>query len=624
MKIFQMSDALANKIAAGEVVERPASVVKELIENSIDANSTWIKVDISEAGLQEIKISDNGDGMTEEDCERAFLRHATSKIRNESDLFHVNTLGFRGEALASIASVSRLTIKTSPGDSAGTFLSLEGGKIVDRGKSDARKGSEITVSDLFFNTPARLKYMKTIHTELGHITDLLNRLSLSHPNIRFEATHNGKSLFKTAGTGDMLQVISQVYGIGVAKKMLPIKEETLDFAVEGYIAKPEVTRASRSYISIMINGRFIKSFPLTQAIMRAYHTLLPIGRSPIVVLSIKMDPILVDVNVHPTKLEVRFSKEKELCGLIEKTIQSKFRQTTLIPEMEQGNREKNKTVQPSLDFDQEKNNQLNTVVEKSQPAMIHETNHSSPLNADQETQLQEREVLHEPEPLNQLTHVNKAPITDNYDQSETNSTIKEEPTSRQRIPIMYPIGQLHGTYILAQNDEGFFMIDQHAAQERIKYEFFKEKLGNTINESQELLLPLTFEFSKQESIFIEHHKHELEKVGLFLEDFGNQSYVIRSHPNWFPKGFEEEIIREMIEQIMNEERIDVEEIREEAAILMSCKRSIKANHYLNHDDMFRLLEDLRKTTDPFTCPHGRPIIIHFSSYELEKMFKRVM
>ncbi|MGY0691638.1 DNA mismatch repair endonuclease MutL [Virgibacillus sp. FSP13] len=618
MKIFQMPDALANKIAAGEVVERPASVVKELIENSIDANSTWIKVEIQEAGLQQIKIIDDGDGMSEADCETAFLRHATSKIKNESDLFHVKTLGFRGEALASIAAVSRLSVKTSQGDAAGTVLEIEGGKVIDKRKSDARKGSEIVVKDLFFNTPARLKYMKTIHTELGHITDLLNRLALSHPSIRFEATHNDKQLFKTNGNGDLLQVIAHVYGMSVAKKMLPIKHETLDFSIEGYIAKPEVTRASRSYISTIINGRYIKSIPLSKAIIKGYHTLLPIGRQPIVVLTINMDPILVDVNVHPAKLEVRFSKDKELFTAIEETIQGAFRKTTLIPELERKEKQQPpKSIQNTITFDD---------VPKSE----------SPMNWNTEKQVNETQIPFAtsydkgaPELDFQDVSFDQQQVSDQPpDQpvEEEKLTLHEPPVKvgRERVPTMYPIGQLQGTYIMAQNENGLYMIDQHAAQERIKYEFFKEKLGKTTNESQALLLPLTFDFSKQEAIFIEQYKEELEKVGLFFEPFGNQSYIIRSHPNWFPQGFEEEVIREMIAQIMNEEKINIEAIREDAAILMSCKRSIKANHYLNQDDMFRLLEDLRSTTDPFTCPHGRPIIVHFSTYELEKMFKRVM
>jgi DNA mismatch repair protein MutL len=508
-------------------------------------------------------------------------------------------------------------VKTSQGVSAGTLLSIEGGVITDRKKSDARKGTEIVVEDLFFNTPARLKYMKTIHTELGHITDLLNRLALSHPNIRFEVTHNGKSLFSTAGSGDLLQVISQVYGMSVARKMLPVKHETLDFSIEGYIAKPEVTRASRNYMSTIINGRYIKSMQLSQAIINGYRTLLPVGRSPIVVLSIEMDPILVDVNVHPTKLEVRFSKDKELFAAIEETIREAFRKTSLIPDMEQRQPAQTKqTVQNAITFDEPKQQSTSWTDEQ-------QVNEDTPeIRSRQMIGQDKQEYQPESHPLNPMADKPypdpvATPASDSY-------TLREESGKEQRVPVMYPIGQLHGTYILAQNENGFYMIDQHAAQERIKFERFRRKLGQTTNEVQELLIPLTFEFSKQESIFIDHHMEDLNNVGLFFEPFGNQTYIIRSHPNWFPKGFEEEVIREMINQIMQDEKVDVQAIREDAAALMSCKRSIKANHHLNQDDMFRLLEDLRATIDPFTCPHGRPVIIHFSSYELEKMFKRVM
>lgn len=609
-----MPDLLANKIAAGEVVERPASVVKELVENSIDANSTWIKIDLTEAGLERIKITDNGEGMSSDDCELAFLRHATSKIRDENDLVHVRTLGFRGEALASIASVSRLTVKTSTGDKAGTTLELEGGKLTNKKKSDARQGTEMTVSDLFFNTPARLKYMKTLHTELGHITDLLNRLALAHADIRFEATHNGKTLFKTAGSGQLLQVISQIYGVNVARNMLPIEGESLDFSIQGYIAKPEITRASRSYISTIINGRYIKSIPLTQAVMRAYHTLLPINRCPIVVISIKMDPILVDVNVHPTKLEVRFSKERELFQMIESTIKNKFKEITLIPEMERKDSKPQWSEQNTMSL--ESNQQI-----QKQPWLneqVYEKNMTDLFSTKKGSLFQEnnpnQEMPHEPFDKNEVEITDEDGIQDP----------QKSEYSSERVPPMYPIGQLHGTYIMAQNDSGLYMIDQHAAQERIKYEFFRDKLGKTINQSQDLLIPLTFEFSKAETIFIEQHLEKLEQSGLFLQPFGDQSYIVRSYPTWFPEGLEEEIIRDMVHQIIKDEQINIESIREDAAILMSCKRSIKANHYLNHDDMFQLLEDLRSTSDPFTCPHGRPVIIHFTSYELEKMFKRVM
>ncbi|MBH0229364.1 DNA mismatch repair endonuclease MutL [Halobacillus yeomjeoni] len=618
-QIQLMPDHLSNKIAAGEVVERPASVVKELVENSIDAGATWVSVELAEAGLERIRITDNGKGMEEEDCERAFYRHATSKIRNENDLFHVRTLGFRGEALASIAAVSRLSIQTSTGEGAGTKLDLEGGKVIHSGKSDARQGTDITVEELFFNTPARLKYMKTIHTELGHITDVLNRMALAHPEVKFTCVHNEKQIFKTNGRGDLLQVIANIYGVNVARKMIPIETETLDFKVKGYIAKPEVYRASRNYMSTIVNGRFIRHIPLNKAVMNGYHTLLPIGKSPIVVLNIEMDPILVDVNVHPSKLEVRFSKEKELFEALEDSIRKAFRKETLIPNVSQAppKPKKEKSTQESFDFNNDHKEEAHRKREKTFHQLVNEGEKASEPERESVYSDQQDEVIRE---MREELEDVKEPV---QQEPEMEQEVKE-PESTSRVPTMYPIGQLHGTYILAQNKEGMYIVDQHAAQERIKYEFFRDKLAEVDHEVQELLVPMTFNFSRQEALRIEEYNEELEKVGLFFEPFGDNSFIVRSHPQWFPKGFEEEVIHEMVEQLMNEERIDVLKLREEAAILMSCKRSIKANHYLNQSDMFQLLEDLRKSTDPFTCPHGRPIIVFFSEYEMEKMFKRVM
>ncbi|ARI77428.1 DNA mismatch repair endonuclease MutL [Halobacillus mangrovi] len=613
-RIQLMPDHLSNKIAAGEVVERPASVVKELVENSIDAGAAWVNVELLEAGLERIRITDNGAGMDQEDCERAFYRHATSKISNENDLFHVRTLGFRGEALASIAAVSRLTIQTSTGNEAGTKLDLEGGKLVNESKSDARQGTDITVEELFFNTPARLKYMKTIHTELGHITDVMNRMALAHPEVKFTCTHNEKQIFQTNGRGDLLQVVANIYGVNVARKMVPIEAETLDFKVKGYVAKPEIYRASRNYMSTIVNGRFIRHIPLNKAVLQGYHTLLPIGKSPIVVLNIEMDPILVDVNVHPSKLEVRFSKEKELFEVLEETIRRAFRKETLIPNVEQSKPKPKKqlSTQGTFNFDHDHKEEAHQKREESIDHLMKET---LPPKTKDNYSNQQDEVLKEMttkfEPLQEKTE----------EKEETNHQHEE---AVDRVPTMYPIGQLHGTYILAQNEEGMYIVDQHAAQERIKYEFFRDKLAEVDHEVQELLVPMTFDFSRQEALRIEEYKEELEKVGLFFEPFGDNSFIVRSHPQWFPKGFEEEVIYEMIDQLTNKERIDILKLREEAAILMSCKRSIKANHYLNQSDMFQLLEDLRKSTDPFTCPHGRPIIVFFSEYEMEKMFKRVM
>lgn len=473
--------------------------------------------------------------------------------------------------------------------------------------------------------------MKTIHTELGHITDLLNRVALAHPEIRFEVTHNDKGLFKTSGNDDLLQVISQVYGMGVARKSIAIAQDTLDFSIRGFIAKPEVTRASRNYMSMIINGRYIKNIPLSQAIIRAFHTLLPIGRYPIAIIVINMDPVLVDFNVHPAKLEVRFSKEKELVDLLEQTVKQALRQQSLIPEMTQKPQKPKQSVQHVFDFSKEPD--LKESDRDRKNGFVPESD--AQVAYDQKTT---REYSTQDMPIPPLPSEEQSDrtmyATDMLHEEALATTypsdLLQEPKEERenhpsdRVPVMYPIGQLHGTYILAQNETGFYMIDQHAAQERVKYEFFRDKLAHPGNISQELLMPMTFDFSKQEALFIEQYQDAFEKVGLFFEPFGNQTYVIRSYPNWFPEGYEEEVIREMIEQIMQDERINIEAIRDDAAKLMSCKGSIKANHHLNLQDMRQLLDDLRNSTDPFTCPHGRPIIVHFTTYELEKMFKRVM
>ncbi|MED0686820.1 DNA mismatch repair endonuclease MutL [Anoxybacillus ayderensis] len=606
-KIRKLDDALANKIAAGEVVERPASVVKELVENAIDAHSTIIEVQLEEAGLAKIRVVDNGDGLEEEDCFLAFERHATSKIKDEADLFRIRTLGFRGEALPSIASVSHLELKTSTGEGPGTLLILKGGELVQNGRTSSRKGTDITVSHLFFNTPARLKYMKTIHTELGHVVDVMNRLALAHPHISFRLTHNGKQLFYTNGNGDVRQVLAAIYGFDVAKKMVAIHAETLDFTIDGYVALPEVTRASRNYMTTIVNGRYIKNYTLYKAIEEGYHTLLPIGRHPIAFLNIVMDPLLVDVNVHPAKLEVRFSKEGELNELVQQTIRQAFQKKTLIPEVTAPRVEKPKTEQQTFSFEH--------IVKESHivPPRTTISHHEQGEKKEERMVLEEREErVYEKD----TKPIDVKPIVEN-------KHVADE-ANQERIPPLYPIGQMHGTYILAQNENGLYIIDQHAAQERIKYEYFREKLATVTNELQPLLIPLTLTYSSSEYVLIESYREQLAACGVFLEPFGHNSFIVRSHPQWFPKGEEATIIEEMIKQVLTMKKVDIKQLREKAAIMMSCKQSIKANQFLRNDEIFALLESLRKTSDPFTCPHGRPIIIHFSTYELEKMFKRVM
>ncbi|MED0959598.1 DNA mismatch repair endonuclease MutL [Bacillus paramycoides] len=645
-KIRKLDDQLSNLIAAGEVVERPASVVKELVENSIDANSTSIEIHLEEAGLSKIRIIDNGDGIAEEDCIVAFERHATSKIKDENDLFRIRTLGFRGEALPSIASVSELELITSTGDAPGTHLIIKGGDIIKQEKTASRKGTDITVQNLFFNTPARLKYMKTIHTELGNITDIVYRIAMSHPEVSLKLFHNEKKMLHTSGNGDVRQVLAAIYSIQVAKKLIPIEAESLDFTIKGYVTLPEVTRASRNYMSTIVNGRYVRNFVLMKAIQQGYHTLLPVGRYPIGFLSIEMDPMLVDVNVHPAKLEVRFSKEQELLKLIEETLQAAFKKIQLIPDagVTTKKKEKDESVQGQFQFEHTKPK------EPTMPNIVLPTGMDE--KQEETTTVKQPAQLWQPpkrewQPPQSLVREEESwqpsskPVVEETVQEEKKWTSNEEDFELEELeeevreieeiemngndlPPLYPIGQMHGTYIFAQNDKGLYMIDQHAAQERINYEYFRDKVGRVTQEVQELLVPYRIDLSLTEFLRVEEQLEELKKVGLFLEQFGHQSFIVRSHPTWFPKGQETEIIDEMMEQVVKLKKVDIKKLREEAAIMMSCKASIKANQYLTNDQIFALLEELRTTTNPYTCPHGRPILVHHSTYELEKMFKRVM
>lgn len=643
-KIKELETSLANKIAAGEVVERPSSVVKELLENAIDAQATEINIEVEQSGVSSIRVVDNGTGIAQEDLGLVFHRHATSKIVADDDLFHIRTLGFRGEALASISSVAKVTLKTCTDNENGHEIYAEDGKIIHQKPAKAKKGTDIQVDSLFYNTPARLKYIKSLYTELGKITDIVNRMAMSHPEIRISLVSDGKKLLSTNGSGRTNEVMAEIYGMKVAKDLVHISGDTSDYHLEGFVAKPEHSRSNKHYISIFINSRYIKNFVLNKAILEGYHTLLTIGRFPICYINIQMDPILVDVNVHPTKLEVRLSKEDQLYDLIVTKIREAFKDKILIPQNDLNHApKKNKVLET---FEQQKINfekQQSQIGETSAP-YVHDQkdknhdveSHKNNLDSTSSTNNESTEVS------NELHNY----IDDSYLQSqkevlfdmEQNTSNEYEISNRQsndikgtvsqtphrRVPYMEIVGQVHGTYIIAQNENGMFMIDQHAAQERIKYEYFREKIGEVTNEVQNLLIPLTFHFSKDEQMIIDQYKDELDKVGVHLEHFGGHDYIVNSYPVWFPKEEAEEIIKDMIELVLKHKSVDVKKIREDAAIMMSCKKSIKANHYLKNNEMADLIDQLREAEDPFTCPHGRPIIINFSNYELEKLFKRVM
>lgn len=673
-KIKELQTSLANKIAAGEVVERPSSVVKELLENAIDAKSTEINIEIEQSGISSIRVVDNGTGIEQDDLDLVFHRHATSKLDADDDLFHIRTLGFRGEALASISSVAKVTLKTCTDSENGHEIYAENGEILSRKPAKAKKGTDITVSSLFYNTPARLKYIKSLYTELGKITDIVNRMAMSHPYIRISLISDGKTLLKTNGSGKTNEVMSEIYGIKVAKDLVHIQGDTSDYHLEGFVAKPEHSRSNKHYISIFINGRYIKNFVLNKAIIEGYHTLLTIGRYPICYLNIEMDPILVDVNVHPTKLEVRLSKEEQLYQLIVEKIRYAFKDRILIPQNDldrtpKKNKVLNQFEQQKLDFErrQQNSNQdktnshyygmsesklQNPNLEKNDldnNELINESTenfvHNNKRSDDKDYFQIQKEILNDLDNgdaslLNdESTNDSEEVVTEQSNNDEASSKTYQTLYSKQdnndikgkvsntpsrRVPYMEVVGQVHGTYIIAQNENGMFMIDQHAAQERIKYEYFREKIGEVTNEVQDLLIPLTFHFSKDEQMIIDQYQDELDKVGVHLEHFGGHDYIVNSYPVWFPKAEAEEIIQDMVELVLNDKKVNVKKMREDAAIMMSCKKSIKANHYLKNNEMADLIDQLREAEDPFTCPHGRPIIINFSNYELEKLFKRVM
>lgn len=580
--IKQMDEILANKIAAGEVVERCASVVKELVENAIDASADEIKIDLLESGTKEIRVIDNGKGMDREDAVMAFNRHATSKIIDEEDLYHINTLGFRGEALASICSVSKVTLKTSQGN-IGTIVEIEGGNLLSVSNGDARKGTIITVSDLFYNTPARLKYLKSMYTELASITEYVNKISLSHPEIRFTLTNNGSTILRTDGNNNLLKTIKEVYGIDIAKKMLYIKDSNDDYEIEGYISLPEIQRSTRNHMITLVNGRVVRNNELNKIINDSYSNYKPDNRYPIVVLNIKVDPTLIDVNVHPTKMDIKFSKPEPLMNLISNTIKNKLDKKTLIPEI--------------------------TLVKKEEPKVnIYESIYKKTVYEEQTLDLTSN--------ISEDVTYEKSPIVND-------DLIEEVEDTKEKLPELYPVGLVRGTYIICQNDLGMYLIDQHAAKERINYEYYRYELGHPTKKQISLLLPIIIEYSNNEFIILKQNFDILRQMGFDVDEFGINSIIIKAHPTWLPKGNEEDVIKRIIDVLLNEEKnFDLAKFNEHVSATVACKASIKANTNITIEEMQSLIDDLRKCENPFNCPHGRPTIIFYSKEEIEKQFKR--
>ncbi len=645
--IRPLDEHLANQIAAGEVVERPASVLKELLENAVDAGSTRIEISAEEGGLTLLRVLDNGSGIQPDDLLTAFQRHATSKIASAKDLFQIETLGFRGEALPSIAAVSKVRCVSSP-DSGGLarYIEIEGGAVTSEGETSAPQGTEMTVRDLFYNTPARLKYMKTIQTELGHLSDVVYRQALARPDIAFVFRHNGNLLLRTAGMGDLRQVVSAIYGTAAAKAMVELNAEHPDYMLGGLTALPVETRANRSAVTVLVNGRYVRSQAVAQPLLQAYHTLLPVHRYPLSVLHLQMHPSLVDVNVHPAKLEVRFSKEPELRAFIEQAVKEALSRQAYIPSGTQvrSSRPAAGWVQDQIRFQLPPGSAAAEKPSAAQPADFGRWDRSPRVS---EPPAPFRTADGEPASASGAASVansvtaptgSKIPLSvpaaspaslsaDQIPESVWKAAFsapEEKEEAGPDFPELSWIGQLHGTYIVAQNENGLYLIDQHAAHERVHYEYYYEKFGRPDEASQELLLPVTLEFAPDEYALLKERLPVFTGVGVYLEEFGGNTFIIRAVPHWFPKGDEADIAREMAEWVLQERKIDLHALREKASILCSCKASIKANQALTRESAEKLIERLSRCRMPYTCPHGRPIIVSFSTYELEKMFKRVM
>ena len=591
-KIKVMSELLSNKIAAGEVVEKVVSIVKELVENSVDAEANQIKVDLKEAGLREITVTDDGIGMVRDDALLAFQRHATSKLYTDDDLFTINSLGFRGEALPSIASVSEVILKTCQ-DEVGTLVHIKGGKIIESKPSEARTGTQITVTNLFYNTPARLKHLSSPYAELANVVEYINKIALSYPNIKFKLTNDEKELLNTDGSGNLLKVIKSIYGLDITKKMLEINTSNNDYEITGYISMPEVNRSSRNHITVLVNGRVVRNQILNKVINDSYSSFKEDTRYPIVVIKINTDPSLIDVNIHPSKQDIKFSNFEDLKNLISTAIVDTIKTKLLIPKIEL------KEEKPVVNYE---NLTLNL-----------ERNIISDISSIENKQRLTNLVNFNYEPNNEL----------DTEDIETKEEYVEEIIEAEKLPELYPVGLALGTYIICQNEKGIYLIDQHAAEERVNYEKNSYLLSHPNNDVISPLVSIVIEFPVNEFIKIKENIHILKDLNIEIEEFGSNSYRVVSHPTWFPKGREEEIIRRILEEITTKGKdFNLAKFNDNLAKLISCKMSVKANTRITTEAQEEIINKLRKCNNPFNCPHGRPTIIHFTTYELEKMFKR--
>ncbi|MFI3329777.1 MAG: DNA mismatch repair endonuclease MutL [bacterium] len=612
-KIIQLNEQISNMIAAGEVVEGPLSVVKELVENSIDAEATKIEIYLKESGISLIEIIDDGFGMDPEDAALSFSRHATSKIKTEGDLFRISSLGFRGEALPSIASISHMTMITRSDSHEGYKIKYEFGKRAESLNFACNKGTKLSIEKLFYNTPARLKYLKSPNVILSSIVDVITRLSIAYPNISFKLVNDGNTMFQTRGQSNMLNLLTNIYGVNVGKSISTITRESEGFKLTAYMAKPEFTRSRKSEITVIVNSRYVKSSLVVDSVVEAYRDYIPNLRYPICVINLEVDPLLIDVNVHPNKMEIKFSLEDTISYLVKSSILDTLSEKTLIPEIitptKVGTYEET-LIDISNNLNIEASNKTND--EMFNPNYVINEEIKIPDHI-KESSLEYNEEIVVPE-FSGVKEVEQS--------LEIKQEQKIEP-SKEKLPYMEYCGIIFGTYLLFQNNTGLYLVDQHAAQERIKYEHYFKMFGNPKKESIDLLLPAPMEFTLSESLLLETNLEKLEEFGLVLEQSGPQNFLIRSIPTWVKGNDPEYIVEKIVTYLVDKKTFDIGLYRDSMAKMVSCKESIKANNHTSKEEAISLYEELKTCINPFTCPHGRPSIVKMSVYEIEKLFKRV-
>lgn len=613
-RIQRLDEHLTNMIAAGEVVERPQGIVKELVENSIDAKAKRIEVVLKQGGLESIEVMDDGCGMDREDACLAFERHATSKIAKVEDLWSIHTMGFRGEALPSIASVSNLILLTNDGKDS-TRIEINYGKMNSARPYPTNQGTQITVGGLFLKTPARLKHLKSPQYENSLVLDVIQKFALSHPEISFRMISDGRELFKTTGKGDLLEVLYAVYGKEAAHQAVKIDASDYDYQLKGALILPNVSRATKNYITTFINGRMIRNYRIQKAILEGFHDYMPSDRYPIVVLDILMDAQLVDVNVHPSKWEIRLSKEQQLEFLIKDTLEALLRDSMRTREVESVS-----SAYPDADKQKEK------IRVEMQPLFEEKTfeakdfRDSGHKNADAFYTKEESAKKEDLQEEMKDWEVREQQV--DYKQSIRSEEQPAEFLKKAPFPSMHVLAQMHGCYILAQGEDGLYIIDQHAAQERVHFEEVQKKFMEAEPAMTHLLVPIVVEGTAEIAARLEEFNECLQPYSIQFESFGNNSLMVRELPVWMNQIDEQKFLQDVVDLFKNNRTIRFENLQRHQLATMACHRSIRFNRILSLEEMQEVIVQLGQCEQPFHCPHGRPTFIHISNAQLMKEFNR--